>query len=422
MTPSLTELVKYTSIKDVYDRTCSHVEFDRHLYRLVCQLQEGFVNKRPEHIAFFGGTLTGVQKVRFTDQDRDKLFDLLLQTDEFDLEAKVYGLRDMQGKPAINTEWVVSSDIFNISCVWLIHRFHHASTLTEGERQDAKTRVCAYLLYKFLTSLLFHYFKYDADPEVAQATYAALTRKFTLKQEGSWGATLLKMADGLVGQQSIWLRTIDKLQDDYEVVKMLNDLQSRVKDMLKNIYAVFMQVVANGGRISSNASFHEVEGEFELKDKTESLGIYSQYLKRILSDKASFIKDELVDVVANMMHTMPPRLLYAALSWTSDHYKGAHDSAITAAIDLVMEHAIEYLSANREVSRNDLGAVLDKLRGAYMSSRSTDAKLLKAREDVEHLIKLATGSRNDNAVASVRTAWMLYVVARAYTMRHYTNR
>jgi len=65
--------------------------------------------------------------------------------------------------------------------------------------------------------------------------------------------------------------------------------------------------------------------------------------------------------------------------------------------------------------------VIDKLRGAYMSSRSTDVKLIRARTDVENLVKLATGSRNDNAVASVRTAWMLYVVARAYTMRHYAN-
>ena len=65
--------------------------------------------------------------------------------------------------------------------------------------------------------------------------------------------------------------------------------------------------------------------------------------------------------------------------------------------------------------------MLEKLRGAYMSSRSTDVRLIKAREDVEQLIKLATGSRNDNAVASVRTAWMLYLVARAYTMRHYAN-
>jgi hypothetical protein len=414
---------KYKNIKDVYDQLCAHVHPDKHLYKAACSLQEGFVNKKREHIEFFGGNLTGVQVVRFTDQERDKLFDILLQADEYQLKDEVYALKDMHGNPAINQNFIVSSDIFNISCVWLLHRIHHAEDheLNAEERLDAKARVCAFLLYKFLTSLLFHYFKYPADPEVAAATYAELSRKYALKQHGSWGAALMNMAIGLVGPTSIHVNTIDKLDDDYDIVKMLNDIQGRVKDMLKNIYSVFMEVNAHGGRISSSTSFHEIEGEIELKDQTKSLGVYTQYLRRIITDKPSFIKDELVDVVSNMMHTMAPRMLYQALSWTSDNYKGQHDGKINAAIDLVMEHAIEYLSANRDITRTDVGAVLDKLRGAYMSSRSTDAKLIKARSDVEEIIKLATGSRNDNAVASVRTAWMLYLVARAYTMRHYAN-
>ena len=231
----------------------------------------------------------------------------------------------------------------------------------------------------------------------------------------------MAMAQGLVGPDSIHLKTIDKMDDDYAIVKMLNDIQSRVKDMLKNIYKVFMEIHLHGGRIKSNTSFHEVEGEFELKDQTKSLGLYTQYLKRILTDQPSFIKDDLVDVVSNMMHTMAPRLLYQSLAWTSDNYKGNHDGMINGAIDLVMEHAIEYLSANRDVARTDIAHVLDKLRGAYMSSRSADTKLIKARLDVEELIRHATGSKNDNAVAAVRTAWMLYIVARAYTMRFYAN-
>ncbi|HEV7235926.1 MAG TPA: hypothetical protein VGN15_07085, partial [Ktedonobacteraceae bacterium] len=73
------------------------------------------------------------------------------------------------------------------------------------------------------------------------------------------------------------------------------------------------------------------------------------------------------------------------------------------------------------ISYHRVEDVLTALRGTYMSSRSTDARLLKAREDVEKLVQLATQSRNSNAVASVRTGWMLYIVARAYTMRHFAN-
>ena len=92
------------------------------------------------------------------------------------------------------------------------------------------------------------------------------------------------------------------------------------------------------------------------------------------------------------------------------------------AVDIVMEHAIEYLSANRDIAKTDVGRMLERLRGAYTSSRSTDKRLMDARSQVENVVRQATGSKNENAVASVRTAWMLYLVARAYTMRYYSSR
>lgn len=413
---------QFKSVKEVFDVTCSHVKFDKHLYLVACQIQEGFVNKKQEHISFFGGTNTGVDVVRFTDQDRDKVFDLLLGgADEEQLRELIANVKHPDGTATINQDFKIASDVFNIACIWLIHSFHHSTELNEEQRHDAKVRVCQYLLYRFMTSLLFHYFKYPTTKEIAQKTYDKLNNKYKLKQTGSWGQTFYEMADGLMGPHSEPFRDkINTLTPDYVIVLMLNDMQSRVKDMLKNIYKVFMEVHKNGEKVSTNTSFQEIEGELELKDHTKSLGVYTQYLKRIITDQPSFIQDGLVDVVVNIVHTMSPRLLYQTLAWTSDHYKGEHDSVINNAIDLVMEHAIDYLH-HQNASRTNVGEVLSLLRGTYMSSRSTDQRLLKAREDVEQLVKLATQSRNDNAVASVRTGWMLYIVARAYTMRHFAN-
>lgn len=384
-------------------------------------MQEGFINKKPEYVEFFGGNLTGVQVVRFTDADRDLLFDTILETDESLLERDLYNLKDEHGKHIIDQSHSRGSDVFNIACVYAIHRFHNTTDLNEDQRMEAKTRICAYMHYKFLTSLMYWYFKFPADRAVAAATYAELSFKFSLRQHGSWGATLWNMASNMVGDSSVHISVIESMDDDGAVERMINDIQSRVKDMLKNIYKVFMTVHAQGSRISSSSTFTEIDGEIELKDRTKTLSVYSRYLKGIVADKNTFVKPELVSIVSNMMHTMPPRLLTQTLQWTSDNYLSMSDGTIDKAIDIVMEHAIEYLSANREIAKSDLGAILDKLRGAYMSSRSTDQRLINARTSVEQIVRIATGSRNDNAVASVRTAWMLYVVARAYAMRHYAS-
>lgn len=423
-------------IKAVFDRECSHALFDHQALVRVIEIQEGFVAKKAEHTEFFGGTLTGVHTVRFTEQDRDKIFDILLQTDESLLERDLYNLKDEHGHPVIDQTHVRASDVFNIACVYLIHRFHNSTELDEEQRELAKQRVCAYLIYKFFTSLLYHYFRYPADPEVAAATYAELSMKYALKQHKSWGATLLNLSTNMVGPTSVHHETIKTMSVDYDVERMINDIQSRIKDILKNIYSVFMQVHANGGRISSSSSFSEIEGEVELKDRTGTVAKYSRYVKSIISDKNTFIKPELVGVITSMMPTVLPKAFAQTLNWTSEHYltlshgkspsatlgPGGMDGDIDQAIDIVMEHAIDYLSANRDISHNDIASILVKLRGAYMSSRSTDHRLLKARAVVEKIAKLATESKNDNAIAAVRTAWMLYLVARAFTMRHYSSR
>jgi hypothetical protein len=123
-----------------------------------------------------------------------------------------------------------------------------------------------------------------------------------------------------------------------------------------------------------------------------------------------------------VMHTLSPRLLLQTLQWTSDNYLKVKDNRIEKAIDIVLEHAIEYMSVNRTVARSDLADMIDKLRGAYMSSRSTDHKLLEARKLIAQIVRDATDSRNESMIATVRTAWMLYTVARAYSMRFYSSR
>lgn len=412
-----------TLIRDVYDQECKDLNINQKFYKQVCELEAYFVNKNQAHIEFFGGTLTGVQIVRFTSDDKDKLFTDILQIDDRHIQEKVYDLREKDGSPAIVQTRVISSDIFNISCIWLIHAFQMSTFLDENQKREGQIRIMQYMMYKFLTSIMFHNFKYPADPAIAAATYSQLSMKFALKQCGSWGATIRRLAENAVSLTGIHADVVLKMNDNKRVVNMLNDCQGRVKDILKNITSEHHRIKDKGDRISSSSSFIEIDGEVILKDKTKSLGNYIRYIKTAIPDQNSFIKQELVDVVVSIMHTMPEKLLMKSLIWTSKNYGQTRDQEIENAVDIVMEHAFEYLAANKAIisHKTDIAGMLSKLRGAYMSSRSTDAKLLEARELVEHIVYTATKSKNESVIAATRTGWMLYLCLRALTMRHYTS-
>ena len=155
-----------TTVKGVLDDQLGYLKFDKTLADAIHQYQVDFVNKNEEHVTFFGGHLTGVQVVRFTTTDSNNWFSGILETDEDILKPL------LQNLPGIDKTHVVSSDTYNLTCLWLIHRFNKSS-LPKDLKERAKRDVCLILNYKFLTSLLAHYFKYPADPAIAEATYNA---------------------------------------------------------------------------------------------------------------------------------------------------------------------------------------------------------------------------------------------------------
>lgn len=402
------------TIKSVFEKECADLDIGPVLAKRLHDYQVGFVNKNEDHIAFFGGNLLGVHTVRFQPDDRNRWFQEVLEAQEDYLEELLLAL------PGVNADWNVSSDTMNLSCAWLAHAIY-TSKLPEKIKHEAMIDVILVLQYKFLTSRLYRLFRYPADKAVAEATYAQLSYKYAIKQHGSWAALFRARAEEIIATRSIHFRAISKMDNDRDVIYLLNDTQGRIRDMLKNIYGLFRQVHDKGTRIATTSQVIEHDGESILKDKSKTLPAYIRYLNSIVSDKNSFIRTELTDVIEKLMFTMPPRLFRQTLGFMSDNYRQPRAKEIEQVLQEVLLHAFDYLSQNRSLVRNerDLPGILSKLRGVYMSSRSTDPALFTLREKTEKIVKQATDSRNDSVIASVRTGVLLYLVARTFSMHHY---
>ncbi len=404
-------------VKDVFDYYCQDIEADRNLLKVLDRLQLGFVNRNGDHIEFFGGHLTGVNIVRFTREDSDIWFDQVLDISEAAVAPALHHL------PGINPAFHVSSSPLNLSVIWLLNKIHHSDKLSDKQKLEGQINALLYLQFKFFCSLLYHYFKYPADKEVAEATYAMLTNKFMLKTQGSWLGVFRKRAVDIVSDTSPHYDTIVRMDSDKAVVDMLNDIQGRLRGMLKNIYAVMMRVHQTGTRISSTSSVVEHDGEAILRDKVRGLDKYTTYIKSVISDKNSFIRDELLEVTEAVVPAAPPKLILATLEYISDNYMKRGDRKIDELISDTMVHAFYYLLESHGSLKAgiNLASLLERLRGIYTSSRSTDPDLLKLREEAENIVKRAIEARTPATIASVRTAVLIYIVSRAFTMRHYTS-
>jgi hypothetical protein len=405
------------SILEVFEDECKDLQITQKLAKRINLYLLNFMMKNEEHIAFFGGNLLGVQTVRFTDEDRFRWFDEVIEADEDPLEYRLHAL------PKVNPDWNVSSDVFNLSCIWLLHAVFK-SHFSEKEKHQTMVDILMILQCKYLTSLLFHYFQYPADKAVAEATYAELTYKFDLKEAGSWKALLEMKSENILSKDGIHRRTIETLKDDGLVVYMLNDTQGRIRASIKSLYAVFKMVQTQGVRITTTSSVGvEHDGIEVLKDKSHGLMTYTRYINAIISDRNSFIRDELCKVIEKMIHTMPPKLFRATLEWMSDNYRQHNLDVIEEVVNEAMVHSFDYFAAERSLLRNstDIPSLLSRLKGTYTASRGTDPALTSLREKAESVVSMATHNKNKTVIASVRTGVLLYIVSRTICMRHYSN-
>lgn len=404
------------SVKSVFAEHSGDVSIDVHFLKRLHDYQLGFINKNADHVEFFGGNLLGVNPIRFLPSDRVQWFDDIICVDDMALQTDLYKLK------TINREHKVASDVMNLSCAWAIHAICGSPHLTMAQKHEGMIDVALILQYKYLTSIMWRQFKYPADKAVAQATYNELTRKFALKVCGSWKALLIQRAEDIIATSSIHNQTIQKFSPDTSIIYMVNDIQGRLREIVKAMVAVFYRVKQEGGKVLVNKSTHMEEGIVLVRDMDRPGSSYLRYIHEIIDDRQTYVRDELVNIICDAMHTMSPKLFREVLDWMSINHRTNQAKKIDQFVDETIIHAYEFVSTQRALqgSRQGLVEMLVKLRNLYMASRMVDPALVLMRELAEDIVRSAVNTSNPTVVASLRTGVELYVVLRVFTKQYYT--
>lgn len=402
-------------ILEVFQEETKDLKIDEALLKRIHRYERSFVNRNDEHINFFASNLLGVHRLRFLGSDYDMWFDEVVQIDDLELRKKIHSL------PTVNPEHSRASDIMNLTCMWLLHAIYN-SKLSRSRKHEGMMDTLLVFHYKVLSSKIAHDFKYTANKEVAIATYASLSKKYGLKQYGNWSAWLRARCESVLDRRSIHMPTIEKFRPDEKIQYMITDTQGRVRDAVKNMRNRFQEVMDSDAQFATKAAKVKLEDGDEVRDVRKKTTEYRTYLKGIINDERALIKRELVDIIHSAMHTMDTRNLNDALRYVSKNFGAGGKRHVEEFIDELVVHYFEFVSSSPEVAdrRKDLPFVLYKLRGTYMSSRSTDPSLLKLRELGSTIIDDSVRSKSSSSRVSARTGMMLYLVLRMLVKDNYS--
>lgn len=404
-------------IKGVFESECGDLKIDAKFIKKLVSLEKQFVNSNEDHIEFLGGVLLGTPPLRFVSHDRNIWFDEILETDDMVLKSELHSL------PSIHAERNVSSDEFNLSVAWIVHAISNSPHLSGKQKEDGMIAALQYLHYRFLGSLMGHYFRYEPKRSAAETTYAALNHKFALKRAGSWAKLILWRCEDVISKTSIHRQTIENFNDDDQILYMVTDIQGRIREIVKNMVRLFYEIQEGGMTITSTSKSIEIDGVMQVKDLHRMSSAYKRYIHSTLSDRNTFIREELTAIIADAMHTMPERHLISVLEYMADNQGSRGDKAVDDLVDETLLHAFDFMQDRNNLSSKNVNLVeiLSKLRSLYMSSRSSDRSLIKMRDLSLKITKKVVKSSNSSLLSSIRTGVMMYIVLRTFTMNYYKN-
>lgn len=409
---------KATCVKDVFNIACNKLHFDERLVKKLETFKIEFITRNQDHADFFGGNLIGCYNVKFTNIDKIKVFEDILGIEERDVVKAI-------DKYIPSKYYKVAGDPFSLGLIWLAHRFLISDINPKQKIMGAKAAL-EILQYRFVTSRMYLHWQYQCSKAEAEATLASLNNKFSIKQKGSWiryfsdraeeivsGShrdTLLKMSPDMTKPGS---------RDPNSVSYTITDTKTRIANMLKNIFDVFLKIHEQGLKITSSSKISEIEGESVLKDDINTRNAHQTYILDIIKDSRAFIKEDLIVMIADAMPNMHRKNLLTTLEYISKNI--GKDVAMYDLIVEVVEHAFIYLGSDVTNMKNDFGHLLTKLKGIYTSSRTIEPSLLNIRKSTERIVVKATHISTPAQVAATRTGVLLYVMFRTFAMGYYKH-
>lgn len=404
-----------TTLKNVFEEQLKHLVIDEKFLMNLNLYQIEFVNKNSDHISFFGSHLMGVNQLRFRPTDRDKWFSDVLEIGELELTDEIKKVN------SIDESWVRASDAMNLSCIWIPHAIYK-SKLNDDKKYKGLINNFLILQYKFLSSLMAHWYPYPVSKEVMEAAYSELSRKFALKKAGSWNQLLYSRAEELASKKTIHYQTFLNFNDDAKIIYAVSDIQNRLREIVKSFSTIFHEIRKQGKKISvSKSTINELDGSSIIKDKTKKYDQYIRYIQTIAADENSFIKEEIIDVIVDALPTVSPNYLKTTLLWITKNYKSNEKEVIENLLSEILIHAFDVIFQNRQTlsGNKNIVPLLTKLKSLYMASKMANPNLIKNKEQVEIIVKKAIKTSNSSAIASIRTALQLYIVTRTLAMDYY---
>jgi hypothetical protein len=375
---------------------------------------------RKTHPLTFSGPYLGVDPVAFTTSDYNSLFDVF-RIHKKDVELIINKI------PAIDKNFNVISDPFNILCLWLCHI---APIYIKDKKvcYDFMSNVLRYFHYRIFTSVVNNSFRHGANSAIAEATVSALTKKSDIIRLGSWDAVIESHVQKILDPNDRFHQTIITGSPDDMFLRVISENQTALRQKIVTYATAYYEAYKSGDSIGSSSSIAENdEGEKILAQTASVVDSASQAMISELLNVHTFIHDVSIEDVAGMFTTISPKMLKTALMRINetaviqasarkfDEVKKTKEGMTYIGVrGLTIEiiRSMIRICRLRKINLGNKAKTFETMKNVYSSSRQLDPDILDIKRSIALLVDGFNITVNQASQSALRLGVIYYILYR----------
>lgn len=357
----------------------------------------------------------------FLPTDAQSIFDIFgVFKQDFDRKLKEVG--------AINQNFNVISDSFNIFCVILGYKFI-TSSLPQKTAIDGFTAIMKLMNYKFFTGKVRVSFPHKANEGVMLYTIDHLSLKSDIKDENTktWRLMIESHVQSLLAPTSPHYQTFRLFTTDEKVLRIISDMSTRIAQKIINIATEYYNNHKAGNTIMSvDAKYNaNEEGEAELRAIKSHLDNKIVKISGQCLNVNSFINFGYSRLIANMCNNVRPDMMKDMLQIFSavatQQAKNQEDmlvmkengNTLFVGYKILITEIIQKCYRHCTLEGVDLSAnikILQAIGQIMRASRLADEDLLRLKDSVDYFVDKHLHYTREATKVSMRTAFILYII------------
>ena len=380
-----------------------------------------------EHSAALNTYLLGTIPIFFTDTDRSVFFSIIGGVPE----RKIKEI--LRYAPGIEPSWVVLNDPYNQMIVYTAHRVV-MSTVSEELKEQGLLALFKMLHYKFFTSLVFHFYKFGANKDTMESVIKSLSAKYDIVKYGTWKKVIEARSRDIFSTDSIHFGTIYNFKYDADVLYVITDIQSRIRQKIRTINQIYRDQKEKGDEIRSYGLVDEIDGQKVITSSTNILDMMLSSMIQQIQSPARFVDNELIHVLSQQYSSVNEstfRIIVTMFSELASVQASSGDFEKVSIVKNENEYGEETQfeiyeglgNLTREllqksyrrcmidkVNMNSKIEILTKVKNIFSSSRISDESIVTIKRSFTYFGETTRAA----TIASLTIVLILYIIIKSF--------